>query len=723
MKLMIIESPGKIKKLTAILGDGWKIAASVGHIRELPRNEMGVAAPNFAPQYEFIPSQPIPGQPGKSYPSSKERIAGLKQLANSADTVYLATDPDREGESISWHLKECLGLSNPKRVTFGEITATAVNAGLKAHRAIDMNLVAAQEARRVLDRLVGYLVSPVLSQLTGQKLSAGRVQSPAVLLVVERERQIKAFRPTNHFGAMLYFGATENEWSAEWLVKPNFVTEDSPYFMDKTFATAVTEVKAVTVKTFDEREARRSPPPPFNTSLMLQAASVALGLDPKAAMQAAQKLNEQGHITYHRTDNSNVSDESLKDIYTEAAKLGLDVVEKPRKFPCPEGAQIGHPAITPTHWDIEEAGETSNQRALYKLIRLRAIACQLADARYTVRTVRLEATQLVQGKAVEFDGKGRTLIYSGWLKLIAIDQTQEGGEKEAENPIPVVKPGQTLDVAHGELLAKKTKAPGRYTQASLVKKLESEGIGRPATYAAIMDNIVSRAYVKAVKKFLEPTPSGELIVDSLVGKFRFMDLNFTRDVEKDLDLVAQGKAGFKDTIQKVYGQLQSELVKLEIPGMSAHTAVKAKCPKCKGAITADARMLSCQCGFKLWREIAGLRLTDTQCETLLSTGALPPTPGFKSGKTSKLFSAGLKLTADLSGKVDFVFEERAATVTKSVGTGKAAVSTAYPCPKCKKPMRQRTGYKGDFWGCSGYPECKVTATDNNGKLGKITGYT
>lgn len=710
MKLLIIESPGKIDKLTAILGAGWKIAASLGHIRDLPRNEMGVAAPNFVPQYEFIPPQPIPGQPGKFYRSAKERVDGLKQLVNSADEVYLATDPDREGESISWHLKESMGLKNPKRVAFGEVTATAVNAALRAPRAIDMNLVAAQEARRVLDRFVGYLVSPVLSQQTGQKLSAGRVQSPAVRLVVEREREIKAFRPTNHFGAMLFFGAPESEWSAEWLLKPKFVTDENPFFLDKAFATAVSEVKEVVVKTFDEREARRSPPPPFNTSLMLQAASVALGLDPDVTMQAAQKLNEQGHITYHRTDNPNVSDDSLKDIYAEAAKLGLEVADKPRKFPCPEGAQVGHPAITPTHWDKEEAGETSDQRALYKLIRLRAIACQLADARYKARTVRLEATQPVMGKDVEFEGRGRTLIYSGWLKLIANDQTEEDGEKEAANPIPVVESGQILSAARGTVLAKKTKAPGRYTKASLVKKLETEGIGRPATYAAIMVNIVNRGYVKG-KKFLEPTPSGELIVDSLVGKFKFMDLGFTRDVEQDLDLIAQGRAGFKEVIQKVYGQLQGELATLGISGTPAHTpaAVKAKCPKCKGEVAADARTLSCQCGFKLWREIAGLRLSDEQCETLLSAGALPLTPGFKSTKTNKPFSAGLKLSADLSGKVDFVFE-----ATEGAGEG---VGKTINCPRCKKPMRKRSGTSGPFWGCTGYPECKVTAADNNGKVG------
>lgn len=267
---------------------------------------------------------------------------------------------------------------------------------------------------------------------------------------------------------------------------------------------------------------------------MQQAASVALSLDPKAAMDAAQKLYEQGHITYHRTDNPNVSDESLGDIFAVAVKLGLDMADKPRKFKASEGAQVGHPAITPTHWEVEEAGETPEQRALYKLIRLRAIACQLADARYAVRTVRLNAAQPVNGRDVEFEGKGRTLIYSGWLKLIAGDQTQEEEEEEADssNPIPVLQPGERLDVLRGNLLEKKTKAPGRYTQASLVAKLESEGIGRPATYAAIMDNIVSRAYVKTDKKFLGA--DGHRGIDcGFTGRdFEFIDLGFTREIDK-----------------------------------------------------------------------------------------------------------------------------------------------------------------------------------------------
>jgi len=564
MNLMIIESPGKIAKLSAILGDGWKIAASVGHVRDLPLKEMGVQAPDFKPRYELTER-------------GSDVVARIKGLIKNAETVYLATDPDREGESISWHLQQCLKLSNPLRVTFNEITASAVKSALVQPRPIDGRRVAAQEARRVLDRLVGYMVSPELSRQSGERLSAGRVQSPAVRLVVERERQIRAFKVTNHFGAMLFFAdaKTENTWSAEWLTKPNFVTDETPYFMDREFASMVANVEAVAVTSFEESEARRSPPPPFTTSTMQQAASVALGMNPKATMQATQKLYEQGHITYHRTDNPNVSDDALGDIYAMAVKLGLDMAEAPRKFKAPEGAQAGHPAITPTHWEVEQAGETTDQQALYQLIRLRAIACQLADARYAVRTARLQSVQPISGKHVEFEAKGRTLIERGWLKLTASDQTEEKDTQAQEpaNPIPLLDVGQRLDVAHGKLLEKKTKPPSRFTEATLVKKLESEGIGRPATYAAIMENIVSRDYVRVEKRHLVPTPTGELVVDALTGKFAFMDLGFTRDVEEDLDRIAQGQASYGSVIRNMHEKLQRELTTMQ-------PTPKHPCPQC-----------------------------------------------------------------------------------------------------------------------------------------------
>jgi DNA topoisomerase-1 len=593
-------------------------------------------------------------------------VAKLKNLVKQADSVYLATDPDREGEAISWHLQQCLKLTNPLRVTFNEITANAVKAALVAPRTIDVKRVAAQEARRVLDRLVGYMVSPELSRQTGERLSAGRVQSPAVRLVVERERAIKAFKVTNHFGAALFFAdaKTSGEWSAEWLTKPKFVTEDNPYFMDRAFAAAVAEVKAEVVKSFDESEAKRSPPPPFTTSTMQQAASVALGLDPKAAMDAAQKLYEQGHITYHRTDNPNVSDDSLGDIYAVAVKLGLEMADEPRKFKAPAGAQVGHPAVTPTHWEVEEAGETSDQRALYKLIRLRAIACQLADARYAVRTVRLEAAQPVGGKDVEFEARGRTLVYQGWLKLIAGDQTEEedGNDKEPSNPIPVCEPGQRLDVARGKLLEKKTKPPSRFTQATLVKKLESEGIGRPATYAAIMDNIVTRAYVKTDKKYLVPTATGELIVDSLVGKFEFLDLGFTREIEESLDRIALGEAGYKAVIAKVHDQLNRELSTLQVSAIPKHP-----CPECG----------------KPLRRIPGKSGHFWGCSGHPDCSVTLPDEGGKPGQ---------KKPVEVSN---------------------------FACVKCGKPLvhRVKKGKGGyDFWGCSGFKEgCKASYEDKKGQ--------
>lgn len=649
MKLIIIESPGKIEKLSAILGDGWKIAASVGHVRDLPQKEMGVEAPDFKPSYELT-----------------ERavgvIAKLKNLVKEADTVYLATDPDREGESISWHLQQCLKLSNPLRVTFNEITANTVKAALASPRSIDVKRVAAQEARRVLDRLVGYMVSPELSRQTGEGLSAGRVQSPAVRLVVERERQIRSFKVTNHFGALLIFAdaKTKNEWSAEWQIKPKFVTEDNPYFMDRAFASAVAEVKKVLVKSFIESEAKRSPPPPFTTSTMQQAASVALGLDPKATMDTAQKLFDKGHITYHRTDNPNVSDESLGDIYAVAIKLNLEMAAEPRKFKAPPGAQIGHPGVTPTHWEIEEAGETPEQRALYKLIRLRAIACQLADARYAVRTVQLEAIQPIDGKEIAFEGKGRTLIDGGWLKLVAGDQTEEEGDdaKEPTNPIPECVPGDTLDVERGKLLEKKTKPPSRYTQATLVRKLESEGIGRPATYASIMDNIVSRAYVKAEKKFLVPTSTGELVVDSLVGKFEFINLGFTREVEEDLDRIAQGEIGYKAVISKVYDQLKRELSTLQVSVLPKHP-----CPECGKSL----------------RRIPGKSGHFWGCSGHPDCFVTLP---------------------DESGKP---------------GQRKPQETSSFVCAKCSKSLvhRVKKGKGGyDFWGCSGFKEGCKTSYDN-----------
>lgn len=669
MKLMIIESPGKKKKLQEILaslypGQEWQIEASVGHVRDLPARGQeegqivtGIKA-DYTPVYEL-----------------SERGAGvvskLKAVAKRADEIYLATDPDREGESISWHLQQCLGLKAPIRVAFNEINAAKVREALSKPGRINGPMVAAQEARRVLDRLVGYMVSPELKRQTGEVLSAGRVQSPAVRLVVERERAIRRFKPTEHYGAQLIFAdAKTGEWRAEWQTLPNFVTKDAPYFQDKPFAEAVAGCKSVVVEGFEQTEAKRTPPAPFTTSTLQQAASNALRLDPKRAMQLAQSLYEQGHISYHRTDNPNVSEESMPEIRAVVASLGLEMVGQRRTFKSKDGAQEGHPAITPTHWEVEVAGETPEEQALYRMIRIRALASQLVDARYAVRTLQLRAVDPIGGKVVHFAARGRTLTYQGWLKLLAEDATEDADDKDedAPNPIPELQPGTVLTPQRGELQVKVTKAPPRYTKASLVKALESHGIGRPATYAAIMDNIESRQYVKEEKRYLVPTAIGEQIVDALVGKFQFVDLSFTRELEEDLDRIASGQAGYRPVIQKLHLQLQTEIAtqKEQVP-----TKVKEEqqhpCPKCS----------------KPMRRIKGKNGHFWGCTGHPDCSETLPDEGGKPGQ---------KKEAKLSG---------------------------FACAKCGKPLihREKKGKGGyDFWGCSGYSDgCKTAYPNLKGK--------
>ena len=551
-KLLILESPGKVKKVQEILGPGWKVAASVGHVRDLPVKEMGVAAPDFKPQY-------IPTDRGKDVLS---RLAGM---VKNAEEVFLATDPDREGEAIAWHLQDALKLKDAKRVTYTEITETAIRAALSTPRSIDTALVAAQEGRRVLDRFCGYMVSGPLSNASGEKLSAGRVQSPAVRLVVDREREIKAFSSTTHYGAELTFENVDNitdGWKAALLVKP-WLEEGQEYLLDKSLAEKAAALLTLDVLDCKESESRTAPPAPFTTSTMQQAASSLLKFTPKQTMQLAQRLYEQGAITYMRTDSPNLSQEAVHAIRAYCEEKGWPLVEAPRKWKSKEGAQEAHEAIRPTHIEIEEDGETADEKALYRLIRLRSLACQLEDAVYAVRTLQLGAD--VDGKQALFEAKGRTLLSQGW-KVLA---DQEGGpyaegegseeEKEPINPVPVMKPGTKATALSGTVTTKKTKPAARFTEASLIRELEKRGIGRPSTYAAIIDTISSRKYVITEKRFLVPTPLGEKIVSGLCGHFSFIEYDFTRTMEQSLDDIAEGKVDYRAVIASAHDQLSREV--------------------------------------------------------------------------------------------------------------------------------------------------------------------
>lgn len=664
MKIMIVESPNKIKKIQGILGNGWKVLASVGHIRDLPQNEMGIDERTLALNYVFIPPAKMAG---RTFSGGEERVQKIKRELAQASAIYLATDPDREGEAIAWHLKESLKLkdSDYLRVTFDEITEPVIRASINNARKLDYALVHAQEARRALDRIVGYSVSPVLSDILGQRLSAGRVQSVAVRLVADLEKRIKLFSKTEHFGARIDFD--NNAWQAEWDTKP-FVTVEQPYVLDAALAAraaACRQFKVVAAKSGTVREA---PPSPFSTSLLLQAASVSLKLDPEMTTKIAQKLFEQGAISYIRTDGVNISQEAIAEIRAFAIAKGLSLPDSARQFKAKGGAQEAHEAIRPSHIDVLTAGEDDQQRAVYQLIWERTVASQLADATYHANQLVLQATD--SAEKFLFRAKGRTLLTAGWRDLTkndAVEDTDTGeGEDSNTGKVPALDEGMNKSADSGSVQQKITKPPVRFTKASLIKKLENEGIGRPATYAAIMSNIMSRGYLVEQKRFLVPTETGALIVDNLVkAGFGFMNLSFTRNLETDLDKIAEGQRQYVDVVRPAYEQLK---VELRTAAAAGQAAPRFPCPKCGTGLQrrqrADKSGVFWVCG-------------DAECKTFMDDEAGRPIP------------------------------KRPAAV--------------FPCPTCKAPLRryqkkdkETQKPKGFGWFCT-QQACKTFLDDRAGK--------
>lgn len=662
MKLMVVESPNKVKKIESFLGAGWRVVASVGHIRDLPPRQLGIEPPDFRLQYEFIP----PVKNGeRTFPGGKERVDKIRALVKQADMVYLATDPDREGEAIAWHLKESLGLGENDyvRIAFDEITEQAVKKAIQCGRKIDHALVRAQEGRRALDRIVGYKVSPLLSDMLAERLSAGRVQSVAVRLVVDQERAIQAFRKTDHFGAAVSFDG--GAWKAEWDTSP-FVTDEAPYVLDRALAQSAADCRQFRVLESSTKEVRRAPPSPFSTSLMLQAASVTLKLDPEVTTRAAQRLFEQGLITYIRTDGVNISDEAAVEIRGYATAQGWKVPDAPRTYKAKGGAQEAHEAIRPTHIEQHEAGQDETERQLYRLIWQRTVASQLADARYSVNQVLLEATDGPQ--PFRFRAKGQTLIDPGWRVLTGKDAIEEQeAEEDQSGRVPALEQGATMPADGGDLLLKATKAPSRFTKASLIARLEKEGIGRPATYAAIMANIMQRGYLEEQKRFLVPTAVGCTIVDHLVkGCFGFIALDFTREMEAQLDQVAEGQLDYLDVVAPAYELLEAEIQAVRESGQFKP---RHACPKCSAALRRFQR--KDKATGKPIRGAYGWACTNGDCKTFLDD--------------------------DKGNPVE--------------------VKQA-PCPDCGKPMYRRKGANGFWWACSGYPDCNTTRPDANGKPGE-----
>lgn len=756
-RLMVVESPNKIKKLEAILGAEWKVMASYGHVRDLPPKDLGIDLDDFGLTYEYLP----PVKRGdKTFPGSAERVAAIKKQAKGADRVYLASDPDREGEAISWHLREAMGLAPGQyvRVTFGEIMGAAVRASVESPREIDMQLVDAQQARRALDRMVGWLVSPVLSDVLGRNVSAGRVQSLVVRLIVDRERAIRAFKPVGHFGAMVSFAAGGDGkagWSAAWDTGPH-LGEGQQYVLDEALAGKASQCRRFEVLASEGKDARQAPPSPFSTALLLQAASAKLKLTVAQVEKAAQKLYEDGFVNYIRTDSVNLSAEAVPMIRAYAVEKGFAVPAEPRKWKEDADAQEGHEAIRPISMDVEEAGSDDVQRAVYKLIRDRTLASQIEDARYRVNTVRLRAVGA--DEAFEFDATGRVMTLPGWRAVAGGDAVEaEAEEAEPANAVPVLDVGAIIDAVTGEVQRKKTQAPARYTESTLVKKLKNEGVGRPSTLPAIINTIQARGYVELQKRQFVPTSLGEMVTDVLVrAGFSFMEVDFTRQLEGQLDAIARGAASYGEVVGPAYRLLIDELAKV---GESGEFAPAFKCPKCaqglrmfsgSAARSAYWRCVNTEgCGhfmddkdgkpveravhpcprcatpLRRYRRKSGVghlwACPADECNTLLDDNAGKPVAIHKCGKCGTVLRRFQKKNRD-TGRLLQKWgwfcpnEEGGCKNFLDDKDGVPVPVPVHPCPACGKAMHLRSGEHGKFWGCSGYRDgCKTVMDDKGGK--------
>lgn len=569
--LVIVESPAKAKTIEGYLGKDFVVKSSFGHVRDLPKKGISIDIENnFHPNYEVSADK-------------KKLVSELKSLSKKADMVWLATDEDREGEAISWHLKEALGLSNDKirRITFNEITKTAVKNAIENPREIDEHLVNAQQARRVLDRIVGFELSPVLWKKVKPSLSAGRVQSVTVRLIVERERAIQNFESVGSYKVIGEFTTKEKTFRAD--LQKNFKTEkEAEKFIEKC------KNASFKVKDLQKKPAKRTPAAPFTTSTLQQEASRKLGYSVAQTMSVAQKLYESGKITYMRTDSVNLSDFALANAKEEIIRSYGGDYCNPRKYQTKNaGAQEAHEAIRPVDFAVHSAGGDGSQERLYELIWKRTIASQMSDAE-------LERTKIyidISGVEEEFVATGEVIKFEGFLKVYLEGTDEEGDDDEGSGILPSVSVGDELGYNEITATERFSRPPARYTEASLVRQLEELGIGRPSTYAPTISTVQKRGYVEkrdvegkerqyvqfvlknggvtrkvnkemygADRKKMLPTDIGIVVNDFLVENFgKILDYNFTADVEKEFDDIAQGLIEWTKMIQKFYNPFHANI--------------------------------------------------------------------------------------------------------------------------------------------------------------------
>ncbi len=702
MKLVVIEGAGKVKTVEKYLGKGYKVFATKGHVRDLPQKTLAVnVKKDFEPKYEIMPDK-------------TETVKELKNLASKADAIYLATDPDREGEAISWHIANILGLSpeQPVRAEFNEISEKAVKNGLAHPRKINLNLVDAQQARRVLDRLVGYKLSPVLCKKIRNNLSAGRVQSVTLRLIVEREREIRNFKPEEYW---TFFSNLKN--SDDFAMRASLEKKNNKKYkiankdeLDKVLSDLKGEnyVVGKVVK----KVAKSHAPAPFITSSMQQDALNKLGMNLKQTSAAAQALYEGVNIggehialiTYIRTDSTRVSPDAQKAAREFIAKKFGEkfVPAKPNIYASKKSAQDAHEAIRPITLDrtpesLKDTLSPENYK-LYKLIYERFLASQMSDAEYNTVNAEINAgnyTFKVSGKTPLF--AGYTAVYSNY---------QEEKDDEMGVKLPVLTEGEQLAFVSHTYEQKFTKPPARYTEASLVKTMEEKGIGRPATYTPTVALLFSREYIVKEGKFIVPTQLGEEVTDMLVKYFSdIMDVGFTANMESKLDDIEDGGKIWQKVVGEYYNGLEDKIAAAMGDSFSLKAADEVSDVICEN------------CGSRMVYKNGKF-------------GRFLACPNFPKCRNTK----ALDENGNVVDKENPKQPEQTGVICDKCGSpmvlrhgkfGDFLACSAYPkcknikniqtnedygkCPDCGKPLKRIISGKGAFYGCTGYPDCKFTS--------------
>ena len=690
--LIIVESPAKARTISNFLGKDYKVIASKGHIRDLPKSTFGITLDDETG--DLVPKYSIPRD---ANPTVKE----LKKLAKEAETVYIATDEDREGEAIGYHIAMAIG-KNPSelpRIVFHEITKTAINQALENPRKVDMDSVDAQQTRRMLDRIVGYKLSPLLASKIQKGLSAGRVQSSTLKLVVDREREIKAFKPEEYWTIDAKFqkdiDASIYDYNGLKIEKLTIKTEE-----DATEITTASKGENFTVLSIDKTKRKTKTPPPFMTSTLQQTASTQLGFSPKKTMMIAQKLYEgvktdqgtMGVITYMRTDSMNLAKEA---VFAARDYIGNHFGDKylpgkPKSYVTKsKGAQEAHEAIRPTNvnFDPKLASEylSGDELKLYKLIYNRFLACQMTEAELESQSI------LFKGDKCTFKASGRKLLFDGFYKVT--------GYNEKDKLLPELEKGQSVSLDDIKQEQHFTEPPARYNEASLIKKLESLGIGRPSTYAPTVTILQTRKYIEIEKKRIHPTEIAFTVTEMLEKHFpEIVDSDFTSNMEEVLDEIGEGQKEWQKVLKEFYTPFIQKIEdgKKNIKSLKVAKPTGEMCPKCGSELLLRkgryGEFIACS--------------NFPKCKYTKNTdGTEPEQPEETDEKCDKCGSP-MVIKDSRRGKFLACSAYPKCKNAKSLTPPK---ELEVPCPECGGKLQEREGRRGKFYGCTNYPKCKFIA--------------